>query len=80
MDDQWLSRVRREEVTFSNRILLSSRHYHNVSLTEQEIGITMHALKVLWEAFSEEVEYADRISNLGMKLNLQLNEEALEEP
>lgn len=61
-------------VMFSNRILLSDRHCHKPTLTEQEIGIAMHALRVLWEAFSEETEYADKITNLGMKLNLQLQE------
>lgn len=64
---------------FSNRILLSDRHSHSLSLTEQEIGIVMHGLRVLWEAFSEETEYGDKISNLGMKLNLQLSEKPLEE-
>lgn len=64
---------------FSNRILLSDRHYHKLSLSEQEIGIAMHGLRVLWEVFSEEDEYADKITNLGMKLNLQLQETPLEE-
>lgn len=64
---------------FSNRILLSNRHHHKLLLSEQEIGIAMHALRVLWEAFSEETEYADMITGLGMKLNLQLEEDPSEE-
>lgn len=62
----------------SSRILLSDRHYHPLSLTEQEIGIASHALSVLWEAFSEEPEYADKIFNLRAKLTKELQEGAVE--
>lgn len=41
----------------SNRILLSAAHVHTLTLSEQEIGVIIHALRVLEAAFDEEVKY-----------------------
>ena len=63
----------------SNRILLSDHHAHSLKLTEQEIAIATHALAVLWEAFSEETEYADKIFSLRTKLTTEIQQGAVEE-
>lgn len=63
----------------SNRVLLSDKHGHALTLTEQEIGIALHALDVLCAAFDEEPEYAELIERLHEKLNGELTKEALEQ-
>lgn len=62
---------------FSNRILLSDCYYHKLSLTEQEIGIAIHALHVLAVAFSLEPVYGDLIMKLHLKISKQLDEKVL---
>lgn len=52
----------------SNRVLLSDKHSHNIKLTEQDLGITLHALRVLMHAFSEEGEYLDLIMAVDTKV------------
>lgn len=63
----------------SNRILLSDKHAHSLLLTEQEIGIIDHGLRVLWEAFSEEPQYAKKVFNLRAKLTVELQQGTVEE-
>ena len=45
----------------SNRILLSDKHFHDVTLSEQSMGVIGHALDVLGEAFSLEPDYYELI-------------------
>lgn len=61
----------------SNRVLLSDRHGHKLFLTEQEIGIAIHALHVLAVAFSPEPVYGDLVMKLHLKMSKQLDEKAL---
>lgn len=61
----------------SNRILLSDHYGHKLSLTQQEIGIAIHALHVLAVAFSLEPVYGDLIMKLHLKMSKQLDEKAL---
>lgn len=62
----------------STRVLLSDRHAHTLTLTEQEIGVACHALEMLAAAFDSEFEYLKLIRALRDKLAETTNEEAIE--
>lgn len=66
----------------SKRILLSNNFYHSVDLTEQSIGVILHALLVLSVAFAEEPEYLAIIQTTYTYLGDKLDEdaEAIPEP
>jgi len=48
----------------STRILLSDRHFHDLRLSEQQIGVAVHALVVLGTAFDEESDYLAVITDV----------------
>lgn len=62
----------------SQRILLSDKHGHQALLSEQEIGIALHALAVLRVAFDLESEYAKLIDCVRNKFSSTLTGEAVE--
>lgn len=62
----------------SNRILLSDRHAHTLTLTEMEIGVAIHALHVLAVAFSLEPQYLKAIMDLHLRLSQVLDGKAEE--
>lgn len=70
-------------VTEAKHILLSDHHGHSVVLTEQEIGIALHALDVLsmlfiaFSGFMVITNYSKKIEDLRIKLARQLNRKAV---
>jgi len=56
----------------STRILLSDRHFHDLRLSEMEIGVILHALTVLRAAFSEEKQYLRLVDDEIDRLQRQL--------
>lgn len=62
----------------SQRILLSDKHGHQVLLSEQEIGVALHALAVLRAAFDLEPDYAKVIDAARNKFSSTLTGEAVE--
>jgi len=57
----------------SSRVLLSEKHLHVLSLTEQDMGVIIHALDVLTIAFSAEHDYKRVIITALDKISHELN-------
>jgi hypothetical protein len=62
----------------SKRILLSEKFYHTIDLSEQSMGVIVHALTVLGQAFSLEPEYHQVIDDAGKAINRAFASEAKE--
>jgi hypothetical protein len=64
----------------SERILLSDQHFHSVLLSEQEIGIIIHALHVLELAFCAEPQYYRLIGLTRVLIANELDKPASKHP
>ena len=62
----------------SSRILWSDKYAHDVRLTEQEIGVILHALYALSAAFSMELDYLKLIEDVRRHLDKTTREEAIQ--
>jgi hypothetical protein len=60
----------------SSRILLSDRHFHQLQLSEQQVGVVIHALTVLKTAYDEEPQYAALLDNVLVHLRWSLEQSA----
>jgi L-fucose mutarotase/ribose pyranase (RbsD/FucU family) len=72
--------VKSPTMTHSDRILLSDAHFHALTLSEQEIGIIVHALHVLETAFDEETEYRRLIGLIRASIADELEKPASKGP
>lgn len=61
----------------SERILLSDKHFHDIRISEQTIGVITHALNVLATAFSLEPQYYQLIDETGLQMNAALDGPAI---
>lgn len=62
----------------SSRVLLSDQHFHRLQLSEQQIGVLLHALEVLQAAFDQEPEYLTLINQQIDLLERQFGQGAVD--